>query len=63
MILIKFLFVLYFETTKNQFCQSNLEEQRKSFEGNAKSKGRAHVLLGERRWKNLDMFLLKKGNL
>ena len=28
-----------------------------------KSKGSAHVLLGEERWKNLDMFLLRKGNL
>ena len=29
---------------------------------NAKSKGSTHVLLGEGRWKNLDMFLLRKVN-
>ena len=29
---------------------------------NAKSKASAHVLLGEARGKNLDMFLLRKGN-
>ena len=27
-----------------------------------KSRGRAHVLIGKGRWKNLDMFLLRKGN-
>ena len=99
-----------FSGIKNRFCQSNLEEQRKSYINrkisiqtrttgrkiqcvyihvyqtknwgpgpynslshtdngkyfsslsNTKSKGSAHVSLGEGRGKNLDMLLLRKGN-